>query len=133
MIVTDASAVVQLLTTGQSPQGQVVAAQIDAARAVYAPAHMDFEVVKVIRRLTSQQVVTAAHADAAVEALQTLPITRVPLLDLLPRAWELRHNAYPGDALYLALAEDLGCPLVTTDAKLAGVPGHRAVIHHLPC
>jgi predicted nucleic acid-binding protein len=131
MIVIDASAVVNLLTLGQGPQGRAVAVRIDASRGVYAPAHMDFEVVKVVRRLVFQGTVANTHADKAVEALQRLPITRVPLLDLLPRAWELRHNAYPGDALYLALAEDLGCPLVTTDGKLAGTPGHHAVIHQL--
>jgi predicted nucleic acid-binding protein len=30
------------------------------------------------------------------------------------------------DALYLALAEGLRSPLLTTDARLANAPGHRA-------
>jgi predicted nucleic acid-binding protein len=34
-------------------------------------------------------------------------------------AWRLRHNASFYDALYLALAVALGCPLVTADHRLA--------------
>lgn len=74
---------------------------------------------------------TEKRAGAAMDALTGLPIRRIPLADLLPRVWELRDNAYTGDALYLALAEDLDCPLVTTDGKLAGVPGHHAAVEVL--
>ncbi|MGH9415221.1 MAG: type II toxin-antitoxin system VapC family toxin [Terriglobales bacterium] len=36
------------------------------------------------------------------------------------RAWELRHNFIAYDALYVALAEGLACPLLTFDRRLAG-------------
>lgn len=42
---------------------------------------------------------------------------------LLPRIWELRHNMWPYDAAYVALAEVLGAELITLDAKLVAVPG----------
>lgn len=48
-----------------------------------------------------------------------------PTAPLIPRIRELSRNATAYDAAYLALAEELGCPLVTADAKLAGVPGIR--------
>jgi predicted nucleic acid-binding protein len=129
VIVTDASAVVTLLTDATALREKVA----DRLRGeeLYAPAHLDFEAAKVVRRLYLSGRLTGDRAEAAMDALTTLPVSRVPLLDLLPRVWELRHNAYTGDALYLALAEDLACPLVTTDAKLGGVPGHRAEVEHL--
>lgn len=44
---------------------------------------------------------------------------------LLPRIWELREDVTTADAAYVALAEHLGAPLVTTDARLARASGPR--------
>ena len=44
---------------------------------------------------------------------------------LLERMWQLRDNVTPYDAAYVALAENLGCGLVTCDAKLTGASGTR--------
>lgn len=52
-----------------------------------------------------------------------LEIERHPHDLLLPRIWSLRANATAYDAAYLALAELLGAPLLTRDARLAAVPG----------
>jgi predicted nucleic acid-binding protein len=38
------------------------------------------------------------------------------------RAFELRANVTAYDACYVALAESLGCPLVTADRRLASAP-----------
>jgi predicted nucleic acid-binding protein len=45
---------------------------------------------------------------------------RAPCLGL--RAWELRHDLTLTDGLYVALAEQLGIPLVTLDARIAAAP-----------
>jgi predicted nucleic acid-binding protein len=46
-------------------------------------------------------------------------LIRCPHTALLPRIWQLRENITPYDAAYVALAEDLGLPLVTADLRLA--------------
>ncbi len=70
-------------------------------------------------------------ADLAVADLSELLIRRYPHRALLPRIWELRHNLTPYDAAYAALAEVLGAPLLTADAKLAGAPGLRCEVELL--
>lgn len=55
--------------------------------------------------------------------LADLPFARYPTLPLLQRAYELRANVTAYDAAYIALAETLGCDLVTTDGRLAKAPG----------
>jgi len=57
-----------------------------------------------------------------------LNLARYPHDFLLPRVWELRKNLTAYDAVYVALAEVLDAPLITTDARLASSPGHRARI-----
>ena len=47
---------------------------------------------------------------------------------LLPRTWELRHNASAYDAVYLALSEILAAPLLTCDSALVNVPGCEAEV-----
>lgn len=51
---------------------------------------------------------------------------------MIPRAWQLRHTVSFTDALYATLAEQLGIPLVTADARIAGGPGVRATVEVRP-
>jgi predicted nucleic acid-binding protein len=46
-----------------------------------------------------------------------------PTAPLIPRIAQLTHNATTYDAAYVALAEELGCRLVTSDAKFSRIPG----------
>ena len=59
-----------------------------------------------------------------------LPIRRYPSRQLLERVFELRNNLTAYDAAYVALAEALDAPLVTTDDRLARSTGHTAEIPH---
>lgn len=90
---------------------------------LHAPDLLDLEVVSVLRRRASSGDIGEAEAEAALEDLGELRLTRYPHLSLLPRVWALRANLSPYDAAYVALAEELGCPLVTGDRRIARAPG----------
>lgn len=47
------------------------------------------------------------------------------------RAYSLRANITAYDAAYVALAEVLGCELLTGDRRLANAPGRRCPIRIL--
>ena len=64
----------------------------------------------------------------ALDDLVDLSIVRYSHGPLLHRMWALRDNGSAYDAAYVALAEELGAPLLTLDARLARAGGHRAKI-----
>jgi len=51
---------------------------------------------------------------------------------VLDRIWELRDNLSAYDAGYIALAERLGCALVTADARLSRALGIRCPVTVVP-
>jgi predicted nucleic acid-binding protein len=83
------------------------------------------EVMSVVKRQGS---LTVAEADAAIEDLLDLPLSVFPTSSLLRRAWALRNNITAYDGCYIALAEALGCSLLTADVRLANAPGSRCPI-----
>lgn len=122
MIVLDASAVVEILR-GTS-RGEEVARWFEGGEGrIHAPGLVDAEVAHALRRLVGLGAMSEGRGRASIEILQELPITRHPVRLLLPRVWALRHNLTAYDAAYVALAEALGCPLVTLDRRLATVRG----------
>jgi predicted nucleic acid-binding protein len=92
------------------------------------PDLVDVEVVSVLRRRWLARTMTARRFAAAVDDLGALPADRYPVLPFMPRAYELRGNVSTSDATYVALAEQLGCALVTVDRRLAAAPGPRCAI-----
>ncbi len=58
--------------------------------------------------------------------LLDLPVIRYPHGPLLDRAIDLHANVTAYDAMYLALAEALGAPLLTRDDALGAVRISRA-------
>jgi predicted nucleic acid-binding protein len=56
--------------------------------------------------------------------LRIFPVKRYDDLDLVERAWAMRDALSAYDAAYVALAELLGCPLLTGDARLAKGAAH---------
>ncbi len=91
----------------------------------YTLAHVDAEVVSGLRRVARTDPDTRAAGATAMLHLSGLPIFRIAAIPLLPRMWELRENVTPYDAGYVALAELLGAPLVTCDARLVRATGPR--------
>jgi predicted nucleic acid-binding protein len=77
----------------------------------------------VLRRLVATGIMDPGRGAAALEILQDLPVHRHPENPLLPRIWQLCQNLTAYAAAYVALAEALGCPLLTFDAGLSRVPG----------
>jgi predicted nucleic acid-binding protein len=73
-------------------------------------------------------VLDEARGGASVAIMQEMPLARHSMPALLPRLWALRENLTVYDAAYVALAEALGCPLVTFDEKIASAPGHGAEV-----
>lgn len=127
MIVVDASALLELLL--RAPGAARVEARLrDAEQGLHAPHLLDVEVAQVIRRYAAAGELDEARGRAALADLADTPLHRYPHDLLLPRIWELRHNFTAYDAVYVALAEGLGAPLLTCDRRLAGASGHRARI-----
>ena len=130
MIVLDASAAIEWLL--QTSTGQRVEQQIfSQSESLHAPHLLDVEIIQVLRRLVRERVVSVPRADQAITDLLDLRINRYPHFVLLPRIWQLRHNLPAYDAAYVALAEELGATLLTSDARLASASGHTAQIHVL--
>ncbi len=127
MAVLDASVVVEYIGRGEHVAAARDRIQLDRGR-LWAPHLIDAEVGHVLRRAVASGALAATLARSALADLADLPIQRAPHAGLLERAWELRGNVSFYDALYVALAERLGEPLVTLDARLAGAPGIRATI-----
>ena len=94
--------------------------------ALHVPHLFDVEVLHALRRLTLSGLVSESRCHRALKALSDLRVTRYPHAPLVHRIWELRDNLTAYDAAYVALAEALDAPLVTTDGRLARTPGHRA-------
>jgi predicted nucleic acid-binding protein len=127
VIVLDASAAVDWLL--QSAAAQRIESRIFSRnQSLHAPELLDLEVAQVLRRLVREAAVSASRAEAALQDLLDLRLTRYPHSLLLPRIWQLRHNLSAYDAAYVALAEKLGATLLTRDAKLASASGQAATI-----
>ncbi|SFP86689.1 Predicted nucleic acid-binding protein, contains PIN domain [Geodermatophilus dictyosporus] len=128
-VVLDASVVLRLLLQ----TGGRAAELHDLVRAddLHAPALVDVEVASGLRRLTATGAVGADRAAEAVDDLVLLGIERYPHTSLLPRIWQLRSNLTACDATCAALAERLGCALLTADRGLATAPGPRCERRHL--
>lgn len=127
MIVIDASAVVDyVLWIGAAER---IAQRISRpGEAIHAPYLLDIEVAHALRRYALRGALSPARGAEAVSDLVELRVRRYPHLPLLPRIWDLRDNLSSFDAAYVALAEALDAPLVTSDAALARAPGHDARI-----
>lgn len=124
LAVIDASVLTAFYATDDPRRGAIVA-RLSAGDALFAPAHLDAEVVSALRGMARHNPMLHAAIPAALHHLADFPIRRMPLAPLLQRMWELHNNITPYDAAYVALAERLAGTLVTADAKLAAASGTR--------
>ncbi len=127
MIVIDASVLAEALT-GSGPISDAARAELATDSRWAAPAILKTETLSVIRGRLIGKKITQHAADEAMADLLTVVIDRIDEDCLLPRMWELRDNMTCYDAAYVAAAEALGCPLVTTDGKLSRAIGPKCQI-----
>jgi predicted nucleic acid-binding protein len=126
MIVLDTSAALDALLS--RPTYARLARRLRLADEVTAPHLIDVEVLHVLRRLVRTGRITPHQAADTRLDFRDLRILRYPHTGFADRIWELRNAVSAYDAAYIALAEALGCPLVTTDARIATASGHRAEV-----
>jgi predicted nucleic acid-binding protein len=128
VIVLDTSAIVEFLA-GSDPAAEQIRS-LTAGQKLASPHAADLECASTFRGLVQGGKLPPDEAERALELLSRMPIRRYGHVPLLARVWQLRHNMWPYDAAYVALAESLGADLVTLDAKLAKAPGLKCTIRN---
>jgi len=130
VIVLDASAGVEIVDGTAGPR---LAAQHRVMQEqIHAPHLFDVEVASALRTRVLRGATSTADAELALRSMAALALQRHGHGRLIDRAWQLRGNISTYDGMYIALAEYLGCPLLTADVRLAGAPGPRCPIEVLP-
>lgn len=129
MIVLDTSAAVEFLVGADRAAER--ARELVTGHRLAAPHALDLECASSLRGLVLAGKLPARTGGQALDLLLSMRIERHPHAPLLPRIWELRHNMWPYDAAYAALAETLGAELVTADGKLTTVPGITCAVRNV--
>ena len=124
--VVDASAFAKALID-DSGDGERVRRRLRSVR-IAAPDYLPVEVASALRGRVAGGRLTPTRAAEALDGLADAPLVRFDTRRLLGRIWELRDNLTAYDAGYVALAEALGCPLITSDARIARAIGPRCVV-----
>jgi predicted nucleic acid-binding protein len=129
-LVLDASSAVELLA--RTTIGHLVARLVPRRAVLWVPDGLfDVEVHAVLRRWDLRSVLTPNQVAACRLRLAALRLRRAAVSNLAERAWQLRANMTFSDACYVALAEALGCPLLTADLRLASTPNLPVSTLHL--
>lgn len=120
-VVIDASAGVEII--GGSSRGRRLAALLPADAVGWVPEHFYAEVAGVLRHLVVvARKLTESQAATTFAELERWHLRHAAVAPLVASAWRLRHNLTIADALYVALASEIGAALLTDDAKLANSP-----------
>jgi predicted nucleic acid-binding protein len=122
MVVVDASVLVDALLIEGAARARLAESNL------HAPDLIDAELLSVLRRLVLADQLPEPHALQALATAERLGLRRHRSRHLWPRAWELRSNLTAYDALYVALAEELGATLLTGDSRAARAPGLRCAV-----
>jgi predicted nucleic acid-binding protein len=126
VIVIDASAALAALLNA-GPARQAVSSQ-----QLHCPHLIDVEVANGLRRLVHRRELDPGAGWVALDTWGRLGLMRHPVFALLERVWQLRGNLSAYDAAYVALAEHLGCAVLTCDGRLSRAPGLRCAVTLVP-
>jgi predicted nucleic acid-binding protein len=126
VIVLDASAALSALLNDGDARSLV------AEQQVHVPHLIDYELVGTLRRRVGTGAMAPETGWSLVETWRRLAATRYPVQGLLARVWQLQDSLSTYDASYVALAESLGCTLVTADARVSRAPGLQCPVTVLP-
>ena len=108
---------------GTDPRSERIRERVESpGQSLHVPHLMDIEVLYTLRRFALHGTFSRKRSDEALEDLNNIVFERYPHTWLLGRIWYLKDNLTAYDATYVALAEALGAPLVTTDVRLARAP-----------
>ena len=129
MLVVDASVLVVALAD-DGPDGDTARARLRHER-LAAPEIVDLEVLSVLRRAVAGGALPVRRAELALTDLLDLPLERISHRPLARRCWELGDNVTVYDAAYVAAAEALESPLLTSDRRLAAATGPRCPVEVL--
>ena len=130
-MVLDASAAIDYVTRA-SGRWESIAERIEAVAFLHAPDLFGLEVIQGLRRVERAGVLSELRLLDCLTALAELRVVYHDHAPLLRRVWSLRRNLTAYDAAYVALAEALDAPLLTSDARLARTAGHNATIDLAP-
>jgi predicted nucleic acid-binding protein len=122
MIVVDTSAWVDMVLGRES---DALADLLERDGHWVVPEHFSIEALNALRGGFLGGKVDDLGLARAVRSLADAQLDVWPTAPLIPRIVQLVRNATAYDAAYIALAEDLHCPIVASDAKLARIPGIR--------
>ncbi|MBY8853088.1 hypothetical protein K7G98_34595, partial [Saccharothrix sp. MB29] len=122
-VVVDSSALLEVVAA-KAPDRALLHRLVNSLQV--APALLDPDAINALRRLERMRLLSSEHATRAFHHIRTAPVDRVPLRSLAERAWALRGSVFTIDAFYLALAEHLDVPGVTSGPPVGGGGGrHR--------
>jgi predicted nucleic acid-binding protein len=125
-VVVDATVLVDALSS-IGDRGARVREAVGGARLV-GPEHLRVETFHGIRGLVLGRKLDVVAARRATDRLERTSITTVRATALLERMWELHPNVSGYGAAYVAAAERLCVPLLTSDQRLAAARGPRCAI-----
>lgn len=127
MRVLDASVVVDsLVGTGQ--HGATARRVLAREGQLHVPGILMAEVTAAFRAMVLRSVLSPAAAEGALDLGLRTRRQEYPFEPFARRAWQLRHSVTTYDAWYVALAEVLAVPLVTSDSRLRGASGPRCPV-----
>jgi predicted nucleic acid-binding protein len=132
-IVVDASAAVEIVSSTE--RGRRLAQLVPDEAVLWVPSHFFSEVFAAIRHMhIVTKRINQSRAESALERLSRWHLRQVAVTGLIHSAWRFRHNISGADALYVALAEQLGASLLTDDFRLVSAPGfpQRVQVLKLP-